>query len=70
MDAVSYVQNDLKWANELLEQVMQDVTQEQADWIPDGIANPISATYAHAVSAEDAVIQGIIKGEAYLFQSN
>jgi hypothetical protein len=57
----------LSWAGELLEMVMADVTPEQAVWIPPGAANPLGATYAHAVCGADAIIQGVLKGEAPLF---
>jgi hypothetical protein len=70
MDAISYIREDNKWANELLELVMQDVTQEQLEWIPPGIANPITATYTHAVVSEDAVIHQILKQEPSMFESS
>jgi len=46
----------LQWATELIELTMQDVTDEHAHWHPPGKANPIAATYAHAVGALDGVI--------------
>ena len=47
--------------------VMADVTLAQAAWIPEGIANPIGATYAHMALETDAVIQQLVRGEAPLF---
>jgi hypothetical protein len=38
-------------------------------WIPPGIANPISATFAHAVCGEDAVFQAFIRGSQPMFSS-
>lgn len=57
------------WAHDILKMVTADLTAEQAAWPPPGIANPISAQYAHAVCAEDAVIQSLLKGIAPLFAS-
>lgn len=53
-------------AHQLLEATMADVTTEQAHWMPPGIANPLGATYAHVVSAEDYIIQGMFKQVAPL----
>ena len=41
---------------------MADVTAEQAQWSPPGRANPLGATYAHAVLAEDMLVNGLLKG--------
>jgi hypothetical protein len=69
MDAISFAREQMQWAHELLEMVMADVTEEQAHWQPPGIANPVGALYIHAVVAEDAVINAIIRGAAPLFAS-
>lgn len=69
MNAISALREDIKWANELLEMVMADVTPEQAHWQPPGIANPLGAIYAHAVFDEDAVINGMLQDGAPLFAS-
>ena len=60
----------LKWAGDLLEMVMADVTEEQAHWQPPGIANPLGAQYAHAICAADAVIHIFLQGQPPLFQSS
>jgi hypothetical protein len=49
MDAITSHRQAFKWAAELLEMTMADVTAEQACWRPPGIANPLGATYAHAL---------------------
>lgn len=63
MDAVSYLREDLRWAHEFLETLMKDVTPEQLAWQPPGIANPIGATYVHAICSEDAVLNGLLLGD-------
>src|SRR5258708_23380466 len=55
----SLLREKLQSAHQLLEATMADVTDAQADWIPTGIANPLGATYAHVVSAEDYTVQGM-----------
>jgi len=70
LNAVDYLRMDLSWAHELLELVMQDVTQDQLNWHPQGTANPIGATYAHAVCSEDAVIQGLLRGVPWMMNSS
>lgn len=46
------------WGNAvgILGQVTADLTQEQADWQPPGIANPIGATYWHVLASVDHII--------------
>ena len=68
MDIVSYLREDFRWSHEWQEQTMQDVTQEQLDWHPPGKANPLGASYAHSVVAEDAVVHGMLKGDIPLFE--
>jgi hypothetical protein len=68
MDAISTHREGLKWAFELLEMLVADVTQGQADWIPAGIANPLGATFAHAVLECDALIHMFI-GQAPLYET-
>jgi hypothetical protein len=53
-------------AHDILEATMADVTPEQADWAPPGIANPLGATYAHVVVSEDFVINGMFRQQAPL----
>ncbi|MGD8397234.1 MAG: DinB family protein, partial [Anaerolineae bacterium] len=56
MNTVELLQYSLGNAFGILAQVTGDLTQEQADWQPPGIANPIGATYWHALSSADFVL--------------
>ena len=56
MDTVSLIQYALGLAFDLLEQVVSDLTQEQADWLPPGKANPIGALYWHTVAYCDQLV--------------
>lgn len=69
MDIVSVLKDQLDGAHELLEATMADVTPEQANWPPPGRANPLGATYAHALSSEDAVVNGMLRGTPLLLAS-
>ena len=68
MDAVWYVREDMRISHEWMEETMQDVTQEQLDWHPPGKANPLGATYAHAVASEDAIVHHLLVGDLPLFE--
>jgi hypothetical protein len=53
-------------ARHVLDGTMADVTQQQADFIPPGIANPLGATFAHVACSEDFVVQGMFRQAAPL----
>lgn len=67
MNAVEVHREALLWASQLLDTVTVDLTNEQAHALPAGIANPIGATYAHAVAGTDAAINILLAGSAPLF---
>ena len=68
MNTVELAQYALGNAFGILEQVTADLTQEQADWTPPGIANPIGATYWHTISGADDVVYRWILGQEPLRQ--
>jgi hypothetical protein len=68
MNTVELLQHSLGSAFGILGQVTADLTQEQADWQPPGIANPIGATYWHAVSGADDVVYRWALGQEPLRQ--
>jgi hypothetical protein len=61
MSAVELIQYSLNNAFGILGQVVTDLTQEQADWAPPGIANPIGATYWHTISSVDDIVHKWIR---------
>jgi hypothetical protein len=63
MNGVELLQYSVGNAFGILGQVTVDLTQELADWTPPGIANPIGATYWHAVSSADHVVHEWCMGE-------
>jgi hypothetical protein len=69
MNVTAFLREQIQQAHGLLEATMEDVTTEQAHWTPPGTANPLAATYVHAIISEDVAIQMILKGGAPLYAS-
>lgn len=69
MDAISSYREGLRWAYELLEMVMADVTPELAHATPPGIANPLAAIYAHAILDLDMIPSFILQRKLPLYQT-
>jgi hypothetical protein len=70
MDTLTLLREGIQWGHELVDQVMADVTPEQAHMPVAGTAHPIAAIYAHALLAEDGVVNGMLRGSAPLFASS
>jgi hypothetical protein len=66
MNTVELIQYSLGNALGVLGQVTADLTQEQADWMPPGTANPIGGLYWHTIASMDMVVHGWGMGEAPL----
>jgi hypothetical protein len=56
MNTIELIHYSLRLAFDLLGQVVSDLTQEQADWLPPGKANPIGALYWHTVAYSDQLV--------------
>jgi hypothetical protein len=69
MDVKTLLRDQIKQAHEWFAATSADITQEQLRWIPPGVANPLGAIYAHAITAEDALVHGMFKGEKPLFET-
>ncbi|MFN8534438.1 MAG: DinB family protein [Dehalococcoidia bacterium] len=59
-DALSSLTAVLRTANQTLLTVMDDLTIEQANWLPPGTANTIAQTYAHIVTSQDHYLNRFI----------
>ena len=70
MNTAELIQFSLGSALDVLGQVTADLTQEQADWTPPGIANSIGALYWHTLSSTDQIIHGWCMGQASLDQKD
>lgn len=69
MNATTLLREQIQQAHGFLEATMEGVTPEQAHWTPPGTANPLAATYVHAIVSEDVAINMILKGGAPLYAS-
>lgn len=67
MQATTLLREQIQQAHGFLEATMEGVTSEQAHWTPPGTANPLAATYVHAIASEDAAINLVLKGDAPLY---
>jgi DinB superfamily len=56
-------------AHHILEGTMAGVTDEVANKPAPGRANPVGSCYAHAVIAEDAIVNGMLAGRAPLIMT-
>lgn len=70
MNTVELIRYALGNALDVFRQVVADLTQEQADWTPPGIANPIGATYWHAISSVDDCVHGWLQGGESLYRKD
>jgi hypothetical protein len=69
MDVRTYVQQQLANAHRQVDEVMKDITEDQFNWLPPGLLNPISAIYIHVVAGEDFFIQAILQGKTRCWES-
>ena len=67
MSAITTHRTAFKWASGLLEMTMADASAQLAGWAPPGIANPIGATYAHAVCGADGIVHTMLQPGAPLY---
>ena len=66
MEILDMLRQQFKECSDWLGATMQGVTSGQAHWKPTGTANPLGATYAHALLTLDVVANVAIKGGAPL----
>jgi hypothetical protein len=64
MNTVGLIHFSLGFAFDLLEQVVSDLTQEQADWVPPGTASTIGAIYSHTITYVDFIVQNVCIGQS------
>ena len=67
MNATTLLREQIQQAHEFLNATIEGVTPEQAHWTPPGNANPLAATYVHAIASEDLAINMVLKGGAPLY---
>ena len=65
MNTVELLQYSLGLAFDILGQVTADLTQEQSDWKPPGVASSIGAIYSHTLTHADWFVQDICIGQNF-----
>lgn len=63
----SVLRGALDFAHQVLEGTMADVDDDLANRPTGNQANPIGTSYAHLVLSEDAIVNGILRGQAPLY---
>lgn len=66
---VEILLNQLKAAHGVLEQTMDGVTEDVAQFMPPGTANPIAGTYAHLVFSEDLFMHNFLMKKTPLMET-
>lgn len=67
MNATALLREQIQQAHGFLNATLEGITNEQAHWAPPGTANPIAATFVHAIASEDLAINMVLKGGAPLY---
>ena len=57
----TYIQQQVANAHAQVDAVMQDLTEEQFNWVPPGTINPISVILTHILGGEDFFMQGLLQ---------
>ena len=70
MEPAAVLREQFKVAHGMLEGTMQDVTEAQAHWSPPGIAHPVGASYAHIITGEDVMVNGLVQGKPPMFATS
>jgi hypothetical protein len=68
MTSIETIRAGVAYAQEIFMATAGDLTAESTHWVPPGIANPISALYAHAVIEQDDWI-AIAKASPSFYES-
>jgi hypothetical protein len=56
MSTARMLRDQLRQAHQFLDGAVADITADQSQWQPAGLANPLGATYAHVLFGEDAFV--------------
>jgi len=68
MDAQDFLQRQFSEVRRLSGTPLQEITEEQVNWLPPGTANVISATLLHQAGTEDAIVQQRLRGESRIWE--
>jgi hypothetical protein len=69
METIGYIQKQFASVKRQFDGVMQDTTEEQINWVPQGTANSIGVTLVHLASTLDNAFQTVLQGKPRLWES-
>ena len=69
MDAIAYIQREVDGLRQQTNMILKETTDEQLNWAPPGIANPIGVTLLHTIGGEDLFVQQWLQGKPCLWES-
>jgi DinB superfamily len=69
METVDYIQKHFASVKRQFDGVMQDTTEEQINWRPQGTANAIGVTLVHMAGTMDNAFQKVLQGSPLLWES-
>lgn len=67
MSLSALLREQLASSHQQLGQMLGEVTEEQAHWVPPGRAHPAGALYAHILLYEDLIARFLVQGRQPLF---
>lgn len=68
MDAVELAKLAVSSSHEWFQGTVADLTQEQANHVPSGVAHPIIATVAHVLHGEDGIVNMMLAGKPTVWE--
>jgi len=69
MDVITYIRQQMNNAYQQLDTIMQDITEDQFNWLPSGTINPISVILVHVLGGEDFFVQSILQAKPRIWES-
>ncbi|MSP14148.1 MAG: DinB family protein [Chloroflexi bacterium] len=69
MEGQAYIQHQVAAVRRLADAALKDMTEEQVNWFPPGMANSIGTILLHAFTSEDRHFQTILQGKPRLWET-
>ena len=69
MDSVVYIQKQFVSLKRQFDGVLQETTEEQINWVPQGTGNSIGVTLVHMINGLDSAFQTVLRGQPQLWES-
>jgi hypothetical protein len=70
MDAIALLKQQIDMSHDVVNGTVEDLTDEQCQKKPGGMAHPIGATYAHLTMSEDFIVNMMLRGSTPLLMGD